>query len=116
MAKKKHHLSIEEKKKIVHQVNNGELSLHGAAKKYGASVSAIRYWKDKFSEGKLEERPSKREKQLEKENLKLKEMLGQLMVDIELLKKAGALAQRRKNADSSVITKRNLDQFIGDVK
>ena len=116
MATKKHNLTIEEKKKVVQQVNSGELSLHVAAKKYGASVSAIRYWRDRFSQGKLQDRPSKREKQLEKENKNLKEMVGQLFVEIELLKKAEASAQRKKNADSSVITKRNLDQFIGEPK
>jgi hypothetical protein len=57
------------------------------------------------------DRPSKRERQLEAENEKLKAKIGDLYLQMEHIKKLQAWVQRKKNADTSIITAKNWDQF-----
>jgi hypothetical protein len=52
-----------------------------------------------------------RERQLEAENEKLKAKIGDLVMQMEHLKKLQAWAQQRKKADTSIITAKNWDQF-----
>ncbi len=47
---------------------------------------------------------------------RLKETVGDLYVQIELLKKVEAWKRRMKSADSSIITGSNLAQFVGDAR
>jgi hypothetical protein len=57
------------------------------------------------------DRPSSRERQLEAENEKLKAKIGDLVMQMDHIKKLQAWVQRKRNADISVITAKNLDQF-----
>jgi hypothetical protein len=59
----------------------------------------------------LVEKPSKRERQLEADNEKLKAKIGELILEMDHLKKWQNWVQQRKSADTSVITAKNLDQF-----
>jgi len=45
------------------------------------------------------------------ENEKLKAKVGELVLQMEHLKKVQIWVQRKRNADTSVITAKNLDQF-----
>jgi len=78
--------------------------------------SMIERWRRQYREQKLENPPTSRERQLEAENQKLKAKIGELVMQNDQLKKLQHYAQRLKNADTSVITAKNLDQFRKDSK
>ena len=73
--------------------------------------SLIEYWREQYRTNALIDRPSKRERQLEAENEKLKAKIGDLVMQMDYIKKWQDWVQRTRNVDSSVITAKNLDQF-----
>lgn len=111
MSKKKKSFSVDLKKLVVSEVESGVLSLAAASRKYLVSAASITSWRKKFREGNLVENPSNREKQLEKEVQELKEKVGELVMEIDLLKKVEAYTQRLRSADSSTITGLNWHRF-----
>ena len=82
-----------------------------AARKHQLSRSLIEYWREQYRTNALVDRPSKRERQLEAENEKLKAKIGDLVMQMDYIKKLQDWVQRTRNADLSVITAKNLDQF-----
>jgi transposase-like protein len=71
----------------------------------------VERWLERFQQGEDLGRPSTREKALERENEKLKAKIGDLVVQMDLLKKFHKTLQRKKSVNSSVITGKNLAQF-----
>lgn len=59
----------------------------------------------------FQDTPSKRERELERENQELKAKIGELVMEVDVLKKMELYAQRLKKLNTSVITASNLDQF-----
>jgi len=111
MSKKRRSFPVELKQYIVREIETGALSLSGAARKYEVSPTAIIRWRDKFRAGELTGNPSVREKALEKEVRELKEKVGDLTMQIDLLKKLEAYEQRLKKLNSCTITGLNWEQF-----
>ena len=99
------------KRQLVQQIEAGGLARMQAARTHQLSPSLIDRWRKQFREDKLEDRPSNRERQLEAENEKLKAKIGDLVMQNDQLKKLHDYAQRLGNANTSVITAKNLDQF-----
>ena len=97
-------------------MESGVLSLAAASRKYHVSAASITLWRKKFREGGLVENPSSREKQLEKEVQGLKEKVGELVMEVDLLKKVEAYTQRLRSAGSSMITGLNWRRFRKDAK
>lgn len=116
MKRTRRTFDLSTKTKTVAKIKAGTLSINQAARDLQVAPSVISYWINQFSEGKLEARPSKREKQLEEENRKLKERLGNLYNIVEDLKKEADSKRRSKNDDSCVITEKNLHLFLKDAK
>lgn len=116
MSKKKRSFSVELKKLIVSEVESGALSLTGAARKYQVSATSIGLWREKFRKGELIEKPSNREMQLEKEVQELKAKVGELVMQVDLLKKVEEYTHRLRSADSSTITGLNWRRFRKDAK
>ena len=100
------------KQKIVQEIDSGKMSVNGAARAHQLSPSLIHYWQKQFRGGVLVDGPSAREKALEKENKKLKETLGELYLQVEILKKVEDWKRRLKSADSSIVTGNNLRAFV----
>jgi len=111
MSKKRRSFPVELKQHIVREIETGALSLSGASRKYEVSATAIIRWREKFRAGCLTGKPSATEKALEKEVRELKEKVGDLTMQIDLLKKLEAYGLRLKKLDSSTITGLNWDQF-----
>jgi transposase-like protein len=111
MSKKRRSFPVELKQHIVRQIETGELSLSGASRQYEVSATAIIRWRDKSRAGGLTGKPSPTEKALEKEVRELKEKVGDLTMQIDLLKKVEAYGLRLKKLDSSTITGLNWEQF-----
>lgn len=116
MKRTRRSFDLSTKTKTVAKIKAGTLSINQAARDLQVAPSVISYWINQFTEGKLEPRPSKREKKLEEENRELKERLGNLYNIVENLKKVADSKQRMKNADSCVITEKNLHLFLKDAK
>ena len=95
----------------VAQIEAGQITPQQAAREHQLSRSLIEYWREQYRQNALVDRPSKRERQLEAENEKLKAKIGDLYLQMEHIKKLQAWVQRKKNADTSVITAKNWDQF-----
>jgi transposase-like protein len=82
-----------------------------AARDHQLSRSLVERWRNQYHNHALVDRPSSRERQLEAENEKLKAKVGDLVMQIDHIKKLQAWVQQKRNADTSVITAKNLDQF-----
>ena len=111
MGKIRRKYETEFKRQLVAQIEAGTLSARDAARQHQLSRSLIEYWRDQYRNNTLVERPSRRERELEAENEKLKAKIGDLVMQMDHIKKLQAWVQRNKNADISVITAKNWDPF-----
>ena len=111
MGKIRRKFEAEFKRQLVAQIEAGQITLREAAREHQLSRSLVEYWREQYRNNGLVDRPSSRERQLEAENEKLKAKIGDLVMQMDHLKKMQSWAQRKRNADTSVITAKNLDQF-----
>ena len=73
--------------------------------------SVIEGWLQRYTAGRLAPKATDRQKELERENEKLKTKVGELTMTIDLLKKLEAWKKQQTSVVSSIITSRNLAQF-----
>ena len=101
------------KRQMVEQVETGQVTMAQAAREYQISRSLIERWRKQYRSNvsALADQPSRQERQLEAENEKLKAKIGDLVMQIEHLKKLQVWVRQRKSANTSAITSNNLDQF-----
>lgn len=116
MGRTRRKFTIGFKQQVVEEIESGLVTKAQAARKYEVSVGVIDRWIWRWREGKLVERPTTEEKALQAENEKLKAKIGELTMQIDLLKKLEAYARQRRKEDTSVITLRNLAVFQGGAK
>ena len=106
--------TVQFKQQIVQQIESGLISLTDAGKKYGVHYSLIARWRERLREGKLVSGSGRAEIALATENEQLKRKIGELVMELEELKKIDSIARLRKSVSTSVITARNLDRFRED--
>jgi transposase-like protein len=111
MGKERRKFEVAFKKQLIAQIEAGVMTGMQAARTHQIAPSVIERWRKQYREQKLENPPTSRERQLEAENEKLKAKIGDLVMQNDQLKKLQHYAQRMRNADTSVITAKNLDQF-----
>jgi transposase len=120
-----HKLPLEIRRLIAQRVSKGEMTYREAAAKYGCSPGAVGACIRELKGGGvkstnppkwLDEEKSPKEKALEIENKILKAELGELYMELKLLKKAEDYKQWLKSEASSVITSENLELLKRDVK
>ena len=111
MGKIRRKFEAEFKRQLIAQIEAGYLTAAQAARDHQLSRSLVERWRNQYRNNALVDRPSPRERQLEAENEKLKAKIGDLVMQMEHLKKMQAWVQRKKSADTSIITAKNLDQF-----
>lgn len=99
------------KRQVVVEIESGNISVSGAAKKYGVATITLHHWRKKFSEGNLSDKPTKREKELEKELEKYKVLLAEAHAEREFVKKMNEQLERSRRLKSAVISGLNLSQF-----
>ena len=78
---------------------------------YQLQRTLVDTWRRKFSNGNLEAGSASKVKLLEKQNEKLKAKIGELTMEIDLLKKVDEWKRSQRSVDTSIITSRNLAQF-----
>jgi len=116
MGKIRRKFEVDFKRQLVAQIEAGELSMAQAARDYQLAHSVLERWRVQYRNNSLADPPSARERQLEAENQKLKAKIGDLVMQMDHLKKLQTWVQQQRNADTSVITAKNLDRFRKPVK
>ena len=111
MGKIRRKFETEFKRQLITEIESGQLTLAQAARQYQIAHSVLERWRARYRNHTLTEARSPRERQLEAENQKLKAKIGDLVMQMEHLKKLQTWVQQRRNADTSIITAKNLDQF-----
>jgi len=79
---------------LVLGILRGETSAQEAARKHGLTVAEVEEWKDRFvlaAENALRSRPKDEEALKDEQIKKLERKVGQLVMDIEILKEASKL-------------------------
>src|SRR5262245_64790324 len=100
MGKIRRKFEVDFKRQLVAQIEAGELSMAQAARDYQLAHSVLERWRDQYRNNTLIDRRSDRERQLEAENQKLKAKIGDLVMQMEHLKKLQTWVQQRRNARS----------------
>src|SRR5881397_692083 len=111
MGKIRRKFETEFKRQLIAEIEGGQTTIGQAARDHQISRSVIERWRVRYHNNALVDRPSSRERQLEAENEKLRAKVGELVMQMDHLKKLQAWVQRRKNVDTSIITAKNWDQF-----
>lgn len=112
---------------VAQKVVSGELTLREAAQRYGVSHGSVSLWKKRYGsrtlhlmkqkrEYKKRKTAGGRESALESEIRVLKQELGDLYMQIQMLKKAQVFSERAKKDSSSIVTSENLNQSAEDVE
>ena len=104
------------KRQVVEEIESGLITAAEAARRYDISQGVIDRWKEKYREGTLTGKPSTEENMLRAENERLKAKVGELTMQIDLLKKMEDYARRKRSENTSVITAKNLAIFRGGAK
>jgi len=73
--------------------------------------AVVEGWLRRYAAGTLVPRANDRQKELERENEKLKAKIGELTMTIDLLKKVELWKKHQTSVASSIITSSNLAQF-----
>jgi transposase-like protein len=110
-VRKKKHYEIGFKRQVVAELETGKMSISGASKKYEVSPITLRNWQRKLNEGRLQDGPTKREKELERELEKYKVLLAEAHAEREFVKKVNAYLERSEKLKSAVVSGLNLSQF-----
>jgi transposase-like protein len=76
---------------LVIEILRGDTSAQEAARQHGLTLAEIEQWKERFltgAENALRSRPLEEEEMKEREIKRLKQKLGDLVMDIDILKEA----------------------------
>jgi transposase len=116
MGKSRRKFEADFKRQVIAQIEAGELTLAQAARDYQLAHSVLERWRAQHRANRLPYSVSARERQLEAENEKLKAKVGDLVMQMEYLKKLQAWVQQQRSADTSTITAKNWDRSRKPVK
>jgi transposase-like protein len=109
MGKIKRKFDIEFKKQLVELVDSGQATLTQVANEHQISAGLIVKWRRQMREGSLVAGPTSREKALEAELARYRELCGKQAFEIDLLKKIHEDLRRSREERQSVITSSTLD-------
>jgi transposase-like protein len=107
MKRARRQFDLKFKQALVQRYLSGEASSSQLCREFGLSNSVIHRWIEQAKAGVLRstpQAPTLRERDLERENLQLKEKLADLYMQVEALKKVESWKVRQPSDDLSVIT------------
>lgn len=110
MGKHQRRFTNQFKRNLVDQIEAGLISQNQAARDHSISPSLISRWRHQIQDGALIDRPTAREKALEKELERYKKKVGELTLVNDQLKKIQEKKRRLKLLNESVVSPRTLDQ------
>jgi transposase-like protein len=108
--KKYRSFSNEFKREIIALIENGALSTAEASRKNNISPSLIDRWRKQIQSNGMKDKPTLKEKLLEKELDKYKKKVGELTLHVDLLKKLNTDLAFTKKLNGLIITGRKSDQ------
>ena len=111
MGKIRRKFDAQFKTRICETIRGGLSNIAEVCREYQLSRSVVERWLAAFDEGRLSEHGSSRERELERENERLKAKVGELTMQIDILKKIDDWIRRERSVASSIITEDNLAQF-----
>jgi transposase-like protein len=111
MGKIRRRFDAQFKTQVCQAIQSGNVTLADVCREQQLSRSVVGRWLERFSAGGIKERPSSRERELERENEKLKAKVGELTMQVDVLKKMEDWKRRMQSANSSIVTASNLAQF-----
>jgi len=109
MGKRQRRFTNQFKRNLVDQIEAGLISQTQAARQHSISPSLISRWRHQIQDGTLIDRPTAREKALEKELERYKKKVGELTLANDLLKKIQEKKRRLRLLNESVVSPRTLD-------
>jgi len=109
MVRRRRTFGIGFKRQLVEDIMGGLTTCAEASRKHEISTSVIEKWQSRYREGTLVERSPEDENRLQKENELLKAKVGELTMEIDILKKFNDYVRRRRKEDTLVVTAKNLE-------
>jgi transposase len=97
--------------KVCQAIRSGLKSVAEACREYQLSRNTVDRWLEAFDEGRLGESQKARERDLERENEKLKAKVGELTMQVDALKKMDEWLRQERSVASSIVTAENLARF-----
>lgn len=111
MGKIRRRFDAQFKNQVCQAIRSGTQSMAEACRDYQLTRSVVGRWMEASAAGPLNGRVSVRERELERENEKLKAKVGELTMLVDVLKKVDAWKRQQRSVASSVVTAGNLAQF-----
>lgn len=111
MGKIRRKFDIAFKTQVCQQIEAGVLRMTEFCHENQIQRTVVEGWLQRYVAGTLVAKTTDRERELERENEKLKAKVGELTMTIDLLKKVEAFKRQQTSAASSIITAKNLAQY-----
>ena len=108
MKRKYRHHTLEYKQKIVQEIENNVRSLSAVCRQDSLAMTMVERWRQQVREGTLQDHPTARERHLEKELERYKKKVGELSMEIDLLKKIEDYSLRMRKSNGFVVTGQNV--------
>lgn len=111
MGKIRRRFDVQFKTRICETIRGGLVSIGEVCREHQLARTVVDHWLVAFDSGRLTERSSSRERELARENERLKAKVGELTMQIDILKKIDAWMKQERSVASSIVTDENLAQF-----
>ena len=108
--------SDEFKRMLVAQIDTGLITKAAAGRENNISPSLIDRWRQQIHNGTFRDRPTPREKELERELNRYKKKLAELTMEVELLKKLKSDLAHMKKSNGYIVTRKKPEQLKGDAE
>jgi putative transposase len=115
MKKYRQH-SEEFKREMVARIDSGEASAIQICREHNLAASMVDRWKQQIHQGTFKPRTTVREKQLERELEKYKAKVGELTLQVDLLKKLQADLTLSRRSAGYIVTGMTLNPSDKDAK
>jgi transposase-like protein len=111
MGKINRKFDVQFKIQICQIIEGGAATVAEVCREHQLQRGVVEGWRRRYLSGDLQANAPTAVKQLERENEKLKAKVGELTMEIDLLKKVEAWKQSQRSVATSIITSKNLAQF-----
>ena len=111
MGRIRRRFDVQFKTRVCEAIRSGMMTVAEVCREYQLARTPVDRWLAAYDAGTLGARQSTRERELERENEKLKAKVGELTMQIDILKKIEDWKRRERSVASSIITSENLARF-----
>jgi len=116
MKKTYRHFDDDFKRHLIARIDSGGLTKSQASREYNLSCSLIDRWQRQIHEGTMLAHPTNSEKKLMHELDMYKKKVGELSLQIDLLKKLNETSASMRRSSGYVVTGGNTDRSGKDAK